>query len=216
MSQAQYWCHTCKGVCAGSVMADGEVACGRCAGSFVERLDTAQDRSEAATFSPPPAPVQAPPQRPPVHRFTFTPRHMTFTHHHPTLDNTIMSVVLNDALNYPPPPRAAIMAAIDSLDTFSADDVFCSSNESGCSVCLEDWSVGDECICMPCSHTFHVSCLKTWLATRNTCPTCRHQLPTNDIEHDLVVQAEQDRLASERRRRDAQRNAAGPSASADP
>ena len=47
-------------------------------------------------------------------------------------------------------------------------------------ICLED--LEDTCVVlqMPCSlhHVFHQDCLTEWLSTRNSCPVCRHALPT--------------------------------------
>ena len=32
-------------------------------------------------------------------------------------------------------------------------------------------------ICMPCGHSYHLSCITPWLQEHNTCPTCRFELP---------------------------------------
>jgi len=47
-------------------------------------------------------------------------------------------------------------------------------NEKECSVCLNDFEVGDACRCLPiCGHTFHKSCIDLWLLRRAECPLCK-------------------------------------------
>lgn len=45
-----------------------------------------------------------------------------------------------------------------------------------CPICLENYKEGDN-VCMSrnekCSHVFHLSCIKGWLMTCNSCPMCR-------------------------------------------
>nr|KYP60480.1 putative RING-H2 finger protein ATL5G [Cajanus cajan] len=48
----------------------------------------------------------------------------------------------------------------------------------GCSICLEEMDVNDECYTMPCHHGFHPQCIVTWLKTSHMCPLCRFPLPT--------------------------------------
>ena len=54
-----------------------------------------------------------------------------------------------------------------------------------CSICLEDFNLGDKCIKLPCKdhpHYFHnekENCMgiKKWLKKTNTCPICRTEFP---------------------------------------
>lgn len=41
-----------------------------------------------------------------------------------------------------------------------------------CVVCLTEYEPGDEVIVFGCSHKFHNSCARQWLATSNRCPLC--------------------------------------------
>ena len=52
-----------------------------------------------------------------------------------------------------------------------------------CAVCQCNFEIKDQVLRMPCpgfSHTFHEECIMPWLQLRNTCPSCRFELPTDD------------------------------------
>jgi len=47
---------------------------------------------------------------------------------------------------------------------------------SRCSICLEDFKIGDDICWSPnghCTHAFHKACIVEWLMNRNQCPCCR-------------------------------------------
>jgi len=50
-------------------------------------------------------------------------------------------------------------------------------NDDSCPICLEPCVIGEPIRCLPCKHELHKECCEAWLATADTCPTCRHQVP---------------------------------------
>ncbi|KAI0482749.1 hypothetical protein GGR56DRAFT_205680 [Xylariaceae sp. FL0804] len=42
-----------------------------------------------------------------------------------------------------------------------------------CSICIDDMTVGDEAVVLPCKHWFHEECVSLWLKEHNSCPICR-------------------------------------------
>ncbi|KAJ4832461.1 hypothetical protein Tsubulata_016011 [Turnera subulata] len=48
-----------------------------------------------------------------------------------------------------------------------------------CSVCMEDLQIGSVGKRMPCQHVYHGGCIDQWLMIKNTCPTCRYQMPVD-------------------------------------
>uniref|UniRef100_A0A6A7G8P2 RING-type E3 ubiquitin transferase n=1 Tax=Hirondellea gigas TaxID=1518452 RepID=A0A6A7G8P2_9CRUS len=58
-----------------------------------------------------------------------------------------------------------------------------------CIICFDEMTVGKR---LPCSHIFHFDCLRTWLESKQICPTCRGAIPFEDANarrHRLALAA---------------------------
>ncbi|XP_022862774.1 probable E3 ubiquitin-protein ligase RHC2A [Olea europaea var. sylvestris] len=77
----------------------------------------------------------------------------------------------------------ASKAAIESMPTVEINDQHIAI-ESHCAVCKEAFDLGSEAREMPCKHLYHQDCILPWLSLRNSCPVCRHELPTDDDNND--------------------------------
>ncbi|XP_075700506.1 uncharacterized protein LOC142664933 [Rhinoderma darwinii] len=42
-----------------------------------------------------------------------------------------------------------------------------------CTICLEDYEIGEQVTVLPCSHLFHLPCIAHWIPTNPRCPLCR-------------------------------------------
>ncbi|KAF7148882.1 hypothetical protein RHSIM_Rhsim03G0135500 [Rhododendron simsii] len=71
----------------------------------------------------------------------------------------------------------ASKAAIESMPTIHIDSAHVVT-ESHCAVCKEAFELGTEVKEMPCKHIYHSDCILPWLLIRNSCPVCRHELPS--------------------------------------
>ncbi|XP_053126133.1 E3 ubiquitin-protein ligase RNF181 [Hemicordylus capensis] len=76
-----------------------------------------------------------------------------------------------------PPPAAR--RAVESLP---AVPVTPQQADKGlkCPVCLLEFEEAEVVRKMPCQHLFHTGCILPWLGKTNSCPLCRHELPTDD------------------------------------
>ncbi|KAL6515712.1 hypothetical protein OROHE_018402 [Orobanche hederae] len=54
-----------------------------------------------------------------------------------------------------------------------------------CAICKDSFSVGTVVNQLPCFHIFHPLCILPWFSTRNTCPLCRHEVPTDDKDYQV-------------------------------
>ncbi|XP_062180180.1 E3 ubiquitin-protein ligase RDUF2-like [Phragmites australis] len=72
----------------------------------------------------------------------------------------------------------ASKAAIESMPTVTVDASHVGA-ESHCAVCKEPFELGAEAREMPCKHIYHHDCILPWLALSNSCPVCRHEMPTD-------------------------------------
>ncbi|KAM0889071.1 hypothetical protein ACQ4PT_027936 [Festuca glaucescens] len=78
---------------------------------------------------------------------------------------------------YDNPP--ASKAAVESMPTVVVAARHVGADSHDCAVCKEAFELGAEAREMPCGHMYHQDCILPWLALRNSCPVCRHELPTD-------------------------------------
>ncbi|KAK4496003.1 hypothetical protein PRZ48_013271 [Zasmidium cellare] len=58
-------------------------------------------------------------------------------------------------------------------------------DHQGCSICTEDFQLGEDQRVLPCDHRFHPACIDPWLLNvSGTCPLCRIDLRPDDADED--------------------------------
>ncbi|CAN7097651.1 unnamed protein product [Brassica rapa subsp. narinosa] len=95
------------------------------------------------------------------------------------LEDLIQQLGEDDPNRYGPPP--ASKSAVDALPTVK---VTMRSEMNQCAVCTDEFEDGVGVKEMPCGHVYHQDCLIPWLRMRNTCPVCRHELRTDDVDYE--------------------------------
>ncbi|KAG7310046.1 hypothetical protein JYU34_004578 [Plutella xylostella] len=79
-------------------------------------------------------------------------------------------------------PRLPPPASKDAVKKLPEKTI--STETKDCPVCLKSFSAGEKAIEMPCKHMFHSPCILTWLEKTNSCPFCRHELPTDNESYE--------------------------------
>lgn len=97
----------------------------------------------------------------------------------------------------PPPASKAVLRRLPREKVTQERWKELGGEDARCPVCF-DLKEGDEILTLPCKHWAHPECLDPWLAGTNTCPTCRHELPTEDDEYERK-KAREAQEAEERR-----------------
>lgn len=78
----------------------------------------------------------------------------------------------------PPPAAKAAISDLPRMEVKSKEDVV------ACAICKDVVSVGETATKLPCGHGYHGDCIVPWLGSRNSCPVCRFELPTDDPEYE--------------------------------
>lgn len=80
------------------------------------------------------------------------------------------------------PPAAK--SVLENLPLVVVSDEDLKAGSLACAVCKDDILLTEKVTRLPCSHYYHCDCVVPWLNIRNTCPVCRHELPTDDADYE--------------------------------
>ncbi|XP_058090280.1 E3 ubiquitin-protein ligase RING1-like [Magnolia sinica] len=100
----------------------------------------------------------------------------------PGLEQLIQQLADNDPNRYGTPP--ASKSAIETLPDIKISAELLESDSAQCAVCMDMFELGLVAKQMPCKHIFHPDCILPWLALHNSCPVCRYELPTDDLDYE--------------------------------
>ncbi|KVH98488.1 uncharacterized protein LOC112511781 [Cynara cardunculus var. scolymus] len=84
------------------------------------------------------------------------------------------------SLGRPPAARTVV----ENLLSVVMTELDLEKNDALCAVCKDEIGVGLMGKQLPCGHRYHGDCIVPWLSIRNTCPVCRHELPTDDLDYE--------------------------------
>ncbi|XP_078446781.1 putative E3 ubiquitin-protein ligase RHC1A [Wolffia australiana] len=162
-----YWCYRCR--LSFGLRHGREPICPRCHGGFIEEVDDVEDHA----FFPYEARLDA------ISAMmaslmgsraggALAPPPWLWLH------NQIPEIVFaGERRGLPPAPASAI----ENLPTVKIRQRHL-RRDSTCAVCKELFELGSMAKELPCKHLYHSDCIVPWLQLHNSCPVCRHELPS--------------------------------------
>ncbi|EXC35220.1 E3 ubiquitin-protein ligase RING1-like protein [Morus notabilis] len=80
-------------------------------------------------------------------------------------------------------PPAAV-SFVNSLPRMVISEEHEKHDDLACAICKDALTIGTEVNHLPCDHLYHPFCILPWLSSRNSCPLCRYELPTDDKDYE--------------------------------
>ena len=209
-----YWCHICKKEFSKLFIENVDIQCRFCGHNFCEEINTHNEMDHPSTFVPYESEnsrnnsrqnpqgigrnsglsiLESLSNRVRRPRTTSSLLDMVFgllrdrNTEEGSMESIINMIMANDTNRYGNPP--ASKEAFNSLEKIKINEenlnlIRKNSNCENCSVCKDDFEINQELINLPCKHSFHEECVTPWLQERNSCPTCRFELPTDDPDYE--------------------------------
>ena len=87
-----------------------------------------------------------------------------------------------ESSNAPPPASTKAIRQLPIVSVTPQDLVDESNRE--CCICFEEHTIGEKVCRLPCAHIFHVKCIHQWLTKHCTCPICRYEVPTDNMQYE--------------------------------
>jgi E3 ubiquitin-protein ligase RNF115/126 len=184
----QYWCHLCQREFSRLYIENSEVHCRTCGKTFCEEINNREQTDHPSNYQP----FE---QRSTQRRqsgggirsiFDALSSLMSFNEE-AHMENIINFLMANDPNKYGNPP--ASKDEVEKLEKIKVDtsnlNILCkNAGENSCSICQDDYEIDNNLIKLPCNHYFHDDCIMPWLKERNSCPTCRFELKTDDKDYE--------------------------------
>lgn len=208
-----YWCHLCKKDFNRIFIENVEIQCRFCGNNFCEEINPLEDLQEHPSAFIPYENTNRRPStnsssstntRNSLLNFVLMPRtnrprttssllDMIFSllrdrnTEENNMENIINYIMANDPNRYGNPP--ASKEVLNNLEKIIVNDENLSllikeASCENCSVCKDDFEISQIVLKLPCKHIFHDDCIMPWLKERNSCPTCRNELPTDDPDYE--------------------------------
>lgn len=90
--------------------------------------------------------------------------------------------IISDLMEQNPQSNAAPPTSEEGLRNLTKEPVTEEMLREGqtteCTICLDEFEIGQKVAHLPCKHWFHEDCVVLWLKAHNTCPICRHPVET--------------------------------------
>lgn len=197
-----YWCHICKREFNKIFIENVDVQCQSCGGNFCEEI-TSSSNDHPSNFQPYEAPRTSTRNDNSIMSMIYMPRGLSQPrtsssfldmiinvlgmnrNDDSNMESIINFIMQNDPNRYGNPPAGK--KAMESLEKFEMDPIRLdkmSKEENSCSVCKDEFEIKQQVIALPCKHYFHEECIIPWFKERNSCPTCRYELPTDDSDYE--------------------------------
>jgi len=100
------------------------------------------------------------------------------TFHDSFIDIINMLLFLNRAVGYENQTESVSMEIFKNLPKkkIKCQEDALIKDKAKCTICLEDYTVGNKVVTLPCLHIFHEKCIKKWFGEKSTCPVCKFKI----------------------------------------
>jgi E3 ubiquitin-protein ligase RNF115/126 len=198
-----YWCHLCKKEFSKLYIENVEIQCRFCGNNFCEEIALDSTTDHPSSFQPYESQNSSSNPDRQFMNLIYLPRRPRTSSHFldmiinflgmngpddSNMESIINYIMQNDPNRYGNPPASKL--AVDSLERVECNEENIktlrkdSGCDNSCSVCKEEFELQQKLIYLPCKHIYHDECILPWLKERNSCPTCRFELPSEDSEVD--------------------------------
>ena len=177
----QYWCYNCSRSFAKIFIEGQALECPLCHSSMLEEV-TKSSLSPPQSYIPFNSSI-------PQERIVLIERTnsyfedlITLDYENDEIERIVNYLLLHDQNKYGSPP--ASKEIVNKLKEETITKVL--GSENVCSVCKEEFEVGNVILTLPCKHYFHKECISPWLTAHNSCSSCRFELPTDDEDYERM------------------------------